>query len=244
MARNRRKKALYEVMSKGRYKSSIGPKLEPLHTEKAKKEITPTPKDETPAPEESAMWWWRKPRFIQLNAGRIEISLPYQLAIAVVLGLILLILVAFRLGQIEQRIDNSTNQIQTGEETSSARPSTRDAGLNPALSEMLTSSEEKPPAAESQGDHVIVLVQYSKMADLIPVREHFAQNGIETVIIKEGDSYFLVTKNRYQNPHRKGSDGYQALQRIIEVGAKYRAPQGYDTFAPRLFSDAYGKKVP
>jgi hypothetical protein len=244
MARIRRKKALYEVMSKGRYKPNESPKLEPLRTEKVEKEITPPPMNETSAPEESVMWWWKKPKFIQINAGRIEISLPYQLVIALILGLILLILVAFRLGQIEQRIDNSAGQIQTGEETSSARHPTSDAGLNPALSEMLIPSEEKPPAAEPQGDHVIVLVQYQRMADLIPVREHFAKNGIETEIMQEGGSYFLVTKNRYQNPHRRGTDGYQVLQRIIEVGAKYKAPQGSDTFAPHLFSDAYGKKVP
>ncbi len=243
MARIRRKKALYEVMSKGRFKSSVGPKLEPLRTEKVKKEITTTTTNETPAPEESVMWWWKKPKFLQINAGRIEISLPYQLAIALVLGLILLILVAFRLGQINQRIDNSAGQIQTGEEMNAARLPAGRAEQNPALSEMLAPSIEKLRTVEPQGDHVIVLVQYQRMADLVPVREYFAQNGIEIEIKKEGNWYFLVTKNSYQNPHNKNTDGYQALQRIIEVGAKYKAPQGLDTFSPHFFSDAYGKKV-
>jgi hypothetical protein len=61
----------------------------------------------------------------------------------------------------------------------------------------------------------------------------------------EKGSYFLQTKNRYNNPGTPGTDGYKALQKIIEVGAKYKgqAPPGYVTFAPNFFSDAYGKKV-
>lgn len=244
MARRRGRKALYEVMNKSRLKSSAGSQLEPLRQEKAKEETPATSMEDTAVHQESVMWW-KKPKLIQINAGRIEISLPYQIAIVVVLFLVLLILAAFRLGQLEQKVAGSTSQVQPGEETNLAGLSMRDAGLNPTLGETILPSEEKLRSAELQGDHVIVLVQYPRRPDLVPVREHFARNGIETEIVQEGNWYFLVTKNRYQNPNNPGTDGYEAKQKIIEIGAKYKgeAPEGYDTFAPHFFSDAYGKKV-
>ena len=244
MARNRKRKSLYEVMSKTRFRTSAGKKIGPLRQEKSRKEATATSRGDTAVPEKSVRWL-KRPKLIQVNAGRIEISLPYQLAIALILVLVLLVLVAFRLGQIEQRMANSTGQVQTGEQTNSAMLPMRSGGQNSASSERLLPSEERLRPVEPQGDHVIVLVQYQRRADLVPVREHFAQNGIETEIVQEGGWYFLVTKDRYQNPNNPGTDGYQALQRIIEVGAKYKgkAPTGRETFSPHFFRDAYGKKV-
>ena len=99
--------------------------------------------------------------------------------------------------------------------------------------------------AKPIGNNVIVLVQYDSLPDLAPVQLHFSEYGIETEVMPEGGRYFLLTKERYDNPATPGTDGYKALQKIIEVGAKYKgkAPTGYETFAPRYFSDAYGKKV-
>jgi hypothetical protein len=244
MARNRKRKSLYEVMSKARLKATAGKKIGPLRQEKCTKETTAPSTGDTAVPEESVMWW-KKPKLIRFNAGRIEISLPYQLAIALILVLVLLILVAFRLGQIERRTANSIGQIQTGEQINPAGVLVPGGGQNSASSERLSPTEERFRPVEPQGDHVIVLVQYHRRADLVPVREHFAQNGIETQIVQEGNWYFLVTKDRYQNPSNPGTDGYQALQRIIEVGAQYegKAPTGRETFSPHFFRDAYGKKV-
>ena len=77
------------------------------------------------------------------------------------------------------------------------------------------------------------------------MQAHFSEYGIETEIVAERGHYFLQTKERYDNPDKPGTDGYKALQRIKEIGAKYKgkAPPGYETFAPNYFSDAYGKKV-
>jgi len=99
--------------------------------------------------------------------------------------------------------------------------------------------------AAAVADNVIVLVEYPIQTHLVPVQEHFAEYSIETEIIREKESYFLVTKDRYESTKRPGSDGYRAKQRIIEVGAKYKgkAPEGYETFAPNFFRDAYGKKI-
>ena len=43
--------------------------------------------------------WRRKPRVVQYNNGRVEFSIPYQIGIAVVLGLVVVMLLAFRVGQ-------------------------------------------------------------------------------------------------------------------------------------------------
>ena len=96
-----------------------------------------------------------------------------------------------------------------------------------------------------KANNVIVLVEYKVKADLLPVQQHFANYGIETEIIKENDNYFLITKSRYENTEKPGTDGYKAKKKIIEVGTKYKgkAPAGYETFAPNFFRDAYGKKI-
>ncbi len=54
--------------------------------------------------------------------------------------------------------------------------------------------------------------------------------------------YYLVTKEKYDNPERSGTDGSKAKQDIIKLGAAYKAPQGYGTFGPKPFHDAYGMR--
>ena len=91
---------------------------------------------------------------------------------------------------------------------------------------------------------MIVLVQYETPGDLAPVRDHFSDYGIETMIVKTSRSYLLITKDRYGSMS-SGSPGDRARLRIVEVGALYRgkAPEKFETFAPHYFSDAYGMKV-
>jgi hypothetical protein len=108
---------------------------------------------------------------------------------------------------------------------------------------------------------VIVLAQYAKWEDLVPVRDYFKQQGIDTKIYGvqdlrqyltsqginagglEGNGYILATSSYYGNPQNQGTDGYAALQKIRELGRGYKAPAGKESFAPRYFSDAYGRKV-
>jgi len=244
MARNRKRKALYEVMSKTRHKSSYDKILERLHQKKPDKTEPTTAKADTAIPQDTAQRW-KRPKIIQLNNGRIEISIPYQIAITLLLGLVALLLIVFRLGQLYQRAANSPAKMQTTGQINLAERDPADTKQAPASSEALSPSQGKTRPAEPPGDHVIVLVQYMRRADLVPVKEHFAQYGIQTEIVQQGSWYFLVTKDRFQNPENQGTDGYQAKQKIIEVGAQYKgkAPQGYETFAPHFFRDAYGKKV-
>jgi len=249
MARNRGKKALYEVMSRARSKSGYGRAPEqPAPTRPVVAEPAARPKSE-PAATKNAAKWWRKPRVVQLNAGRIEFSMPYQVAVAVGLVLVLALLASYRLGQF------AGLSAPAGPASASAQvpkapvenPTDRVASGTPPPAVPVERTPPKPEKVEpvvTAGDNVIVLVHYHTMADLQPVQAHFAEHGIVTEIVPESGRYVLQTKQRYQNT-TVGSDGYKAIQKIREVGVLYKgkAPPGYETFAPNYFSDAYGKKV-
>jgi len=267
MARYKRgRMSLYEVMSRARLKPGFGRTLEKIREQRGVE--SPPPYEETPpvvenAPLENApveenvpesipsttVQWWRKPKLVQLNAGRLEFSIPYQLAIAIILGFILVTLVAFRLGQysyVGQEKSADVPAIKTTDNTPKPlgqSPSGR--AESPRISKDVTPSTSTGALAQTTGKNIIVIVEYKARADLVPVQAHFAENGIETEIITEGGRYFVVTKNRYDNPNTPGTDGYAIKQKIIDVGAKYKgkAPAGYETFAPNFFKDAYGKKT-
>jgi len=255
MARKRGKKALYEVMSKARDKPGYGRTLDKMRSEK------PVPKNDGPVTNQksaadaetskNAAKCWRKPRIVQFNVGRIEFSMPYQLAVALVLGFVLLVLAAFRLGQVyyltEQRETGPAEETTRINQENLIEQEMTDIKEPPAPVEdstLLETKELEPVKPKSTGNHVIVLVEFGAREDLLPVQGHFAKHNIETKIVMENGRYFLLTKeDKYDNPRTLGTDGYKALQEIIKVGAKYKAPPGSETFASHLFSDAYGKKV-
>jgi len=206
---------------------------------------------------------WLKPKAVQFNAGRIEVSLPYQIGIAIGLFVILILLAVFRLGQIDQRsryADVSRTSRAAVESPSVGTPSEDAPPERPASPQNAAAGG----SAESAGDNWIVIARSELKKDLVPVMEHFNEHGIQTGIVSfeklrghfadfgldgrslpRGDGYFLVTMQTYDNPDRSGTDGYAAKQKIVEVGALYkgRAPQGYESFAPHYFSDAFGMKI-
>lgn len=241
MVRNRKRKALYEVMSKTRLKSSYGKMLERLQPQDKGEAHSAEPNAKAAVPKSTAPWW-KRPKIIQLNAGRIELSMPYQLAIAILLGLIALLLIVFRFGQFYQRVADSAAKIQ---KSSQLNPEERDTAkiMNASVSvEKRLQSPEKVEPAKSTGNNRIVIQTFQVRSQLEPVKNFFAQYGIETEIIKIRDMYYLVTSNKFENPARPGTDGYRARQVIIELGATYQAPPGYETFGPKPFYDAYGMK--
>jgi hypothetical protein len=252
MARNRGKKALYEVMSKARVKPEQGKIVEhPKPQKPVEVKEVPVIRHKEPAGVlKSTAKWWRKPRIVQLNAGRIEFSMPYQIAVALLLVFIFVIIAAFRLGQSSKpagrnpmgQLGKVTTEIIGEKPTEQARGNVPKPATPPENA--VTKTETAEPA-KPKGSNVIVLVQYDSLPDLAPVQAHFSEYGIETEIVAEKGHYFLQTKERYDNPDKPGTDGYKAKQKIIEVGAKYKgkAPAGYETFAPNYFSDAYGKSV-
>jgi hypothetical protein len=254
MARKRGKKALYEVMSKARNKPGYGRTLEKMSPKKpVEKKDEPATNQKSAADVETskaAAKCWRKPRIVQFNVGRIEFSMPYQLAVALLLGLILLVLAVYRLGQFSYVAGQRT--AESGVETQKVdrqEPVEREVAdimepVTPVEDSILLNKEEVEPVKPiSTGNNVIVLVEFGTRVDLEPVQAHFAKYGIETEIVMENGRYFLQTKNRYDNPRTVGTDGYKALQEIVKVGATYKAPPNYEPFTQHLFSDAYGKKV-
>lgn len=251
MARNRGKKALYEVMSRARSKSGSSRAPEqPAPKKPGETEPAAKPKSE-PAATKSSAKWWRKPRLVQLNAGRIEFSMPYQVAVAAGLVLVLALLASYRLGQSAGLAAPKGGPTPSGSQAPqgpTGNLTNRTASDIPPPVAPVERTRPKPEKVEpvvSTGDNVIVLTHYHTMADLGPVQAHFAAYGIVTEIVPESGRYVLQTKQRYQNTTAPGSDGYKAIQKIKEVGALYKgkAPPGYEAFAPNYFSDAYGKKV-
>ena len=250
MTRNRSKKALYEVMSKARVKPDNGKIVEHLRPQKPDKEAPAARQKGSAGVPKAAAKWWRKPRIVQLNAGRNEFSMPYKIEVVLLLVFIFVILAAYRLGQSSHPAGRQeTDQpVPAAQEMDNERPieqATSDIPQPSSPPENVTANTEVAKPAKPTGNNVIVLVVYDSLPDLAPVQAHFSENGIETEIVTERGRYFLQTKQRYDNPATPGTDGYKAKQKITEVGAKYKgkAPAGYEPFAPNYFSDAYGKKV-
>ncbi len=245
MARFRRgKKSLYEVMSKAQLKPSYDKTLEPLRPAEPIKD-EPTSEKPRPALPAGAAKWWTRSKHVQINAGRIEISIPYQLAIAILLGLIVLILLAFRVGQFSQKAADSAAKVRSGGQSNrlGANPDPSTAAEKPPPSKEVLAPDRSDLLTDADANNRIVIQTFQVRSPLEPVREYFAQFGIETEIRKIGDWYYLVTKNKYQNPQRQGTDGYLMKQKIVQLGANYKAPPGSETFAPNLFKDAYGIKL-
>ena len=245
MARNRNKMSLYEVIGQSRSKSGYGKTLKKLRQEKTTRDEPVTAKTAIPS-SGRAVHWPRKPKILQFNAGRIEISLPYPLAIAVLLGIVLLFLLVFRIGEVgglsKKGISGSTEGILNGLRK---RITGNVAGTEERTGddEIIPPDTGKTGTEVSTGNNRIVIQTFNKRVDLELVQYYFAEGGIETEIRKIGDTFYLVTVNKYEkDPKIAGTDGYADLQKIIRWGARYKAPQGYESFAPNLFSDAYGKK--
>jgi len=229
MARKRRKKALYEVIggiwSKDSGEGSLG-KYQP-----GAPGDEPAAKGPSWAPRSGI--FLKKPRLFQLNAGRFEMSISYQLAIATVLGLVLVVLIAFQIGKSSQP------------PTDGLSPQTLDE-----LSARTESALQNAPGTDGQagsveltGKNRIVIQTYQLRSHLEPVKQYFASFGVETEIKKVNDWYYLVTENKYDNPEKPGTNGYFAKQRIIELGAGYKAPTGYESFKrsdKTPFYDAFG----
>ncbi len=236
MARNRKKIGLYEVISKTRAKYS------------SDKRLQQSPKDEggaapsTVGAIEGLGRWPTRPKIVQLNAGRFEVSMPYQLVIALLLCLVLLFLVVFRLGQ------NLSGQ-KTAETVAEVPGNLFDQAAPAALSVKTTDTPKKLEAAVKKAEPVksgasnrIVIQTLDVRRDLEPVKEYYARFGIQAKIREIGGVYYLVTSEKYKNPERAGTDGYLAKQKITKVGINYKPPPGYRSFGTKPFQDAYGMK--
>jgi hypothetical protein len=144
-----------------------------------------------------------------------------------------------------QQKEKPTVQQQSGASAKSPLPPVIQSRLEqkpPAEVKPVKPQEQAKPA-KPVGDHIIVIVAYTKQEDLTPVAAYFKKNGVETEVVKQGSYYLLVTKDRFESPERSGTDGYKMKQTIKRLGANYKAPDGYERFSSTPFQDAYGKKV-
>ena len=233
MIHNTKKKALYEVMGRAGSK----PGYEQLHPNGTAGETPST----NPEPLPNVVRWVRKPSFVQFDAGRIEFSIPYQVGIAIALGMLLAAVVLFRVGQ---RVGNRDIPANTPAAKPAVIPSTSSGQVRPAVQSAPAPdvTANQATSTTSTGRNRIVLKMYQVRSHLEPAKEYFDKMGVATEIIEKGNWYYLVTKNKYDNPDKAGTDGYLAKQKIIELGAGYKAPVGFETFGPNPFSDAYGKR--
>lgn len=243
MVRKLRKKSLYEVIGKGKLKPFSDKRLE-KRTEQGY-DSGSFEKEGSSLGRVTAGKWPTRPKMLHFLDNRLETSIPYTAVVAFALGCLLLFLVFFRLGQLYGQ--------KTGEESDAAITKITKA-TKPQDAESFQKSEgngviydrselESRPAEEQQeiGSNRIVIKQYRKREDLEPAKKYFDEHGIETEIEQQDNVYFLVTKkDTYNNPGKEGTDGYIARQKIIEIGAGYEAPPGYERF---VFKDPYGEKV-
>jgi hypothetical protein len=219
MVRNAKRKSLYE--------SIISARSKPIYEQVPHKTVQPDSAGKTSPVNESlpaSAMWAKRLKYVQAIAGRLELSVPYTVAIAIVLGLILVMLLVFRLGQ-----------------WSGARIVKQPVKADAAV--VSQAATEIIPV--STGKNRIVIESFQLRTQLEPLKDYFDRMGIATEILERNGWYYLVTKNKYQSIEKSGSNGYLAKQKIVEIGAGYKAPPGYETFrkagSSADFSDAYGK---
>jgi len=223
MIRKTHKKALYELIDRARTKTNY----EQLHPQG-----TTNNPSSAGFSQPSVFRWVKKPRFVQFNAGRIEFSMPYQIGIACLLGIILVVVLTLRVGQ------------WLGAKSMGAVIVSQKQPVQqmPKTAEIHTAKPAVAKQSVSQGKNRIVIQMYQVRAHLEPVKEYFARLGVETEILEKSNWFYLVTKNKYDNIDKAGTDGYAAKQKIIELGSGYKAPPGYETFGAKPFSGAFGMK--
>jgi hypothetical protein len=176
----------------------------------------------------------KRPLLATYKRRRSLLTRPY-VVIALALGIVWLVwMVAGPSNDAETPKKPQNKAIEAANPAARAEPFANEPPADPVM------NVTKAPPTILAGDHVIVLAHYITKSELEQVKAYFAQSGYETVIEKNGAYYVLVTKNRYQNPNNRNTDGYTAKQMLKQVGAKYKAPPGYKGFT---FNDIYGKKV-
>jgi len=220
----RGKKALYEVISKNKPKPVTFKRLEERRDRRAN-----GPAGSAGKPTEGL----KKPSMFWFADGRLEMSVPYQLAIAVILGVILLVMVVFRLGQASMGRTGDGKAVNTV---------ARDPRVVSIAEKSAVSGEPDTVASEDAGGNRIVIQTFKVRAQLEPVRDYFASAGLATEIKSQGDWYYLVTRDKYENPDNPTTEGYRVKQKVIQLGTEYKAPPGYETFGPKPFHDCYGMR--
>ncbi|MDH7598757.1 MAG: hypothetical protein QHH07_03835 [Sedimentisphaerales bacterium] len=102
MARYRGQKALYEVISTTKTRPVVPNQVhrpEPQQEVPVQEPVQTQEQVPPPSGLPTSAVRWHRFRFIQFNQGKVELTIPYPIAIAIVLAFVLIVLAAFRLGQ-------------------------------------------------------------------------------------------------------------------------------------------------
>lgn len=250
--KNKQPTSLWEVINKDRLKQSQQRALERISNKK---------NDSPPAePVERKPVWAinkekpkRKPRPIISLPANFPVSFPVLVVSLLIFLAIIVAAVKLSTGQNSEPVAKNDDiagiveaEVESSVENSTEKSSMTLPPYKKVKKEKIWSQADLPKTsvANQQGDHVIIITIYQIRRDLEPVVKFFANKGIETQIVKPDKRfYYLITKNKYQSPLRSGTDGFYALAKIKSVGAKYKAPKGYEPFGKVPFQDAYGINV-
>ena len=145
----------------------------------------PRPVDVSEANTQGPVQTWLRPKAVQFNDGRIEVSLPYQIGIIIGLGFVLLVMIGFWFGHRLGRIDERSRYAKASQSPRASvddvpTPSgTSDAGAPAPEPSALA---QRPAAdagsvARAPGDNVIVLGRHAVKTQLEPVRDYFRDHG-------------------------------------------------------------------
>jgi len=157
--------------------------------------IKPVRPVEHPDPQPRPAQPWLRPKAVQLHDGRIEISLPYTIGVTVLLITILLILGAFRIGQMQHRFrlpevtKTTSNPVKQVVPRMSPAPVVRQetppvpAKPEPEKAPANTNAAGSAAVPDEKGDHVIVLAQLPQREPLDAARKYFAEQGIATDVV-------------------------------------------------------------
>ena len=253
MAKSSGRIALYELVNKARFKSSqqkalssAGVKDEPVQQADDKQSpvepAKPAIRADIKADVKMDRLWSTRPRAVRLYHDRIELCFSWQVTIIGLLVLATIFMVFFRLGQMYSLKKSAVKEsLPSAIAVEKVMPQPRAVATGPA-----ENVEKKPiRMVEPMGDHVIVIASYDLSSHLEPVRQYFAGFGIATDIVKKGSRYLLVTQERFDNPDKAGTNGFEIKKKIMSIGAKYKPPAEarFESFGTKPFQDAYGMKV-
>lgn len=250
MAKSSGRVALYELVNKARFKSAQqkalacssqkGESVRQAHDKQDSEESAGSKvQADIKADVRMDRLWSTRPRAIRLYPDRIELCFSWQVMIIGLLALAAMFMVFFRLGQMY-----SPKRPAVKSSTITAEKIMPQSKI--VESAAVENVERKPlKMVEPMGDHVIVIASYDLASHLEPVKQYFAGFGIATEIIKKDSRYLLVTQERFDNPDKAGTNGFEMKKKIISIGAKYKPPEGsrFETFGTKPFQDAYGMKV-
>lgn len=203
----------------------------------------------------------KKDKTISMLEKKFHLELNISRASIAILVLLVLLLGAFKTGQISNRgienatkvADNTNDKKITHVATISPEPKIKTLRkpvyIPPKPADKLKKDVIEPqkivkPVVAKEANNVICVTRYMVKRDLIPVKDYFAKNGIELEIIKKSNNYLLITKNRYTGGFtRIGTQAYNDLRKIKRIGAYYKAPEEFEPFGSKPFQDAYGMKL-